>query len=79
MKSSTCKHLIKYKQGYRMRGISYRRLGGESNREINFGFGSTVRAGALDVGSERAQNFRSSLSLFPFRPGEFSLLPLVSM
>ena len=44
----------------------YRRLGGESNREIDFGFGSCVRARALDVESEWAQNFRPPVSLFPF-------------
>ena len=32
--------------------------GFESNREIDFGFGSCARARALDVESERAQNFR---------------------
>ena len=36
----------------------YRRSGGESNREIDFGFVSCVRARALDVESERAQNLR---------------------
>ena len=40
--------------------------GGESNREIDFGFGSCVRARALDVESERASNFRWPASLFPF-------------
>ena len=43
-----------------------RRLGGESNREIDFGFGSCVRARALDVESERASNFRQATFLFPF-------------
>ena len=42
--------------------------GGESNREIDFGFGSCVRARALDVESERAPNFRLSPFPFPFLP-----------
>ena len=48
--------------------LKYRRLGGESNREIDFGFGSCVRARALDVESERAPNFRVSPFPFPFSP-----------
>ena len=41
-------------------------MGVESNREIDFGLGSCVRARALDVESERAQNFalRVTFSLF---------------
>ena len=56
-----------------------RRLGGESNREINFGFGSCVRARALDVESERAQNSRWPVSLFPFVLRDSSLLHLGSL
>ena len=39
---------------------------GESNWEIDFGFGWCVRARALDVEWEWAQNLRTSVSLFPF-------------
>ena len=41
-------------------------VGGQANREIDVGFGSCVRARALDVESERAQNFWQAVSLFPF-------------
>ena len=61
--------------------LANRRLGGESNQETNFGFGSRafVRTRALDVESEQAQNFRLSVSLFPFCLGDLSLLRLGSM
>ena len=56
-----------------------RSLGGESNREIDFGFGSCVRARALDVESERAPNFRRPSSLFPFRHWDSCLVPWGSL
>ena len=57
-----------------------RRLGGESNREIDFGFGSCVRARALDVESERASNLLIGPFPFPFSPlVNFLLVPLGSL
>ena len=52
--------------------------GGETNREIDFGFGSVVRARGLVVRWEWAQNVvirARPLSLFPFGRGRSSLFP----
>ena len=49
--------------------------GSETNREIDFGFGSCVRARALVVRWEFGQILTCPLSLFPFPP-VFSQRPL---
>ena len=53
----------------------YRRLGGDTNREIDFGFGSCVRARGLDARWERGSKVIPPLSLFPFPPERPSLFP----
>ena len=45
--------------------------GSETNREIDFGFGSCVRARALVVRWEFGQIVIAPLSLFPFLPAAF--------
>ncbi len=45
--------------------------GSETNREIDFGFGSCVRARALVVRWEFGQILIAPLSLFPFLPAAF--------
>ena len=55
----------------------YRRLGGETNREIDFGFGSVVRARGLVVRWECAQNLIPAVAFpFPFWPRELFPFPL---
>ena len=51
--------------------------GSETNREIDFGFGSCVRARALVVRWDLGQILIAPLSLFPFLPAAFpfSLFP----
>ena len=58
----------------------YRRLGGEPNREIDFGFGSCVRArGGCQVKSGQQMSFASfPFSLLPQEVFPFPLWDLVS-
>ena len=58
--------------------MSSRSLGGESNREIDFGFGSCVRARSGCRVGTCSKVARAGLP-FPFRHGDFSLFPLGSM
>ena len=63
-----------YNSRYR---LLYRRSGGETNREIDFGFGSVVRARGLVVRWEWAQSVIPGAAFpFPFWPREVFPFPL---